>query len=77
MMIDTIAIRIDSVDLKTNERENFKSYKYNPYGSFTINKFYKNVKVGNYTAKLTYVVSYQNNHREYYFDIEISSDTTL
>lgn len=73
MMIDTIAIRIDSVDLKTNERENYKSYKYNPYGSFTINKFYKNVKVGNCTAKLTYVVSYQNNHREYYFDIEISS----
>ena len=66
MMIDTIAIRIKDVYLKEEERKNYKHYKYNPYKSFTINKFYKNVKVGNCTAKLTFVVSYQNNHLKYY-----------
>lgn len=71
MMIDTIAIRVNNVFLKTDERKEYKSanYKIPNYNSFVINKFYKNVKVGNCTAKLTYVTA----NRKHYFDIEISS----
>lgn len=69
MMIDTIAIHLKDVDLKINERKNYKSGTYKPYNYLTINKFYKNIKVGNCTAKLTHVTF----NRKYYFDIEISS----
>ena len=71
MMIDTIAIRVNDVFLKTDKRKEYKSanYKVPNYNSFVINKFYKNVKVENCTAKLTYVTF----NRKYYFDIEISS----
>ena len=71
MMIDTIAIRVNDVFLKTDKRKEYKSanYKVPNYNSFMINKFYKNVKVENCTAKLTYVTF----NRKYYFDIEISS----
>lgn len=68
-MIDTIAIHVKDVDLKINERKNYKSGTYKPYNYLTINKFYKNVKVGNCTAKLTHITA----NRKYYFDIEISS----
>ena len=69
MMIDTIAIHLKDVDLKISERKNYKSGTYKPYNYLTINKFYKNIKVGNCTAKLTHVTF----NRKYYFDIEISS----
>ena len=76
MMIDTIAIRVNDVFLKTDERKKYKSanYKIPNYNSFMINKFYKNVKVENCTAKLTYVTnSLSNKNNKHYFDIEISS----
>ena len=76
MMIDTIAIRVNNVFLKIDERKKYKSanYKVPNYNSFVINKFYKNVKVGNCTAKLTYVTtSLSNKNNKHYFDIEISS----